>query len=100
MKYLSIRDLRVNTAAVRKSLATGGEIVVTSSGKPIAVLAPVSPDSVEETVAAIRRARFSRALDRAHEAAREAGLSALSLDEVNTLVARTREAERKRRPLR
>jgi len=98
MKYLSIRDLRGNTAAVRKSLAAEGEIVVTSSGKPIAVLAPVSPDSVEETVTAIRRARFSRALDRAQAAAKEAGLSALSMDEVDALVARARGGERKRRP--
>src|SRR4030067_849739 len=59
----------------------------TPSGKPTAVLAPVSPDSVEETVTAIRRARFSRALDRAHAAAKEAGLSALSMDEVDTLGA-------------
>ena len=98
MKYLSMRDLRGNTAAVRKSLATEGEIVVTSSGKPIAVLAPVSPDSVEETVTAIRRARFSRALDRAHAAAKEAGLSALSMDEVDTLVALARGGRKRRLP--
>jgi prevent-host-death family protein len=99
MKYLSIRDLRGNTAAVRKSLETGGEIVVTASGKPIAVLAPVSPDSVEETVTAIRRARFTKALDRAHAAAKEAGLSALPMEEVDALVTRAREG-RKRRPAR
>lgn len=97
MKYLSIRDLRGNTAAVRKTLATEGEIIVTASGKPIAVLAPVSPDSVEETVAAIRRARFSKALDRAHTAAKEAGLSELSMEDVDALVRRAR-GERKRRP--
>ncbi|MBP2678390.1 MAG: hypothetical protein H6Q82_1455, partial [Deltaproteobacteria bacterium] len=32
MKYMSIRDLRGNTAAVRKSLARDGEIVVTANG--------------------------------------------------------------------
>lgn len=96
MKYLSIRDLRANTAAVRKSLATEGEIVVTASGKPIAVLAPVSPDSVEETIVAIRRARFTKALDQAHAAAKEAGLAALSMDEVDTLVTRAREGRRRR----
>jgi antitoxin (DNA-binding transcriptional repressor) of toxin-antitoxin stability system len=99
MKFLSVRDLRGNTAAVRKSLATEGEIVVTASGKPIAVLAPVSPDSVEETVAAIRRARFTKALDQAHAAAKEAGLDAFTPDEVDALVKRAREA-RKRRSVR
>jgi antitoxin (DNA-binding transcriptional repressor) of toxin-antitoxin stability system len=96
MKYLSIRDLRANTAAVRKTLAADGEIILTASGKPIAVLAPVSPDSVEETVAAIRRARFTKALDRAHAAAKEAGLSALTKEEIEALVARARGGRKRR----
>lgn len=96
MKYISIRDLRGNTAAVRKSLARDGEIVVTANGKPIAVLAPVSPQSVEETVAAIRRARFTRALEEAHSAAKEAGLSGLSAENVDAVVRGARKAARRR----
>jgi prevent-host-death family protein len=96
MKYISIRDLRGNTAAVRKSLARDGEIVVTANGKPIAVLAPVSPRSVEETVAAIRRARFTQALEEAHSAAKEAGLSGLSEKNVEAVVREARKAARRR----
>ena len=96
MKYMSIRDLRGNTAAVRKSLARDGEIVVTANGKPIAVLAPVSPGSVEETVFAIRRARFTRALEEAHASAKESGLSAMSAAEVEAVVREARKATRRR----
>jgi len=96
MKYMSIRDLRGNTAAVRKSLARDGEIVVTANGKPIAVLAPVSPGSVEETVVAIRRARFTRALEEAHASAKESGLSAMSAAEVEDVVREARKATRRR----
>ena len=96
MKYMSIRDLRGNTAAVRKSLARDGEIVVTANGKPIAVLAPVSPGSVEETVVAIRRVRFTRALEEAHVSAKESGLSAMSAAEVEAVVREARKATRRR----
>ena len=96
MKYMSIRDLRGNTAAVRKFLAREGEIVVTANGKPIAVLAPVSPGSVEETVVAIRRARFTRALEEAHASAKESGLSAMSAAEVEDVVREARKATRRR----
>jgi len=96
MKYMSIRDLRGNTAAVRKSLARDGEIVVTANGRPIAVLAPVSPGSVEETVIAIRRARFTRALEDAHASAKESGLSAMSAAEVDAVVREARKATRRR----
>ncbi|MBI5577130.1 MAG: type II toxin-antitoxin system Phd/YefM family antitoxin [Deltaproteobacteria bacterium] len=96
MKFLSIRDLRSNTAAVRKSLASEGELVLTASGKPIAVLAPVSPDTVEETVMAIRRARFTQALDKAHAAAKEAGLSAFHMEDVDSLIARARGGKKRR----
>lgn len=96
MKYMSIRDLRGNTAAVRKSLARDGEIVVTANGRPIAVLAPVSPGSVEETVVAIRRARFTRALEDAHASAKESGLSAMSAAEVDAVVLEARKATRRR----
>ncbi len=98
MKYMSIRDLRGNTAAVRKSLTRDGEIVVTANGKPIAVLAPVSPGSVEETVVAIRRARFTRALDEAHASAKESGLSSMSAAEVDAVVREARKATKRRTP--
>jgi len=96
MKYISIRDLRGNTAAVRKSLAKDGEIVVTANGKPIAVLAPVSPQSVEDTVTAIRRARFTRALEEAHAAAKDADLSGLSAEQVDAVVRGARKGTRRR----
>ena len=96
MKYMSIRDLRGNTAAVRKSLARDGEIIVTANGKPIAVLAPVSPGNVEETVVAIRRSRFTRALEEAHASAKESGLSVMSAAEVDAVVREARKSTRRR----
>lgn len=57
MKFLSVRDLRTKGTEVWKGLAAEREMVVTSSGRPIAILSAVSEDTLEETLAAIRRAK-------------------------------------------
>ena len=48
MKFVTVRQFRSNTAKVCKELETGREIVLTSNGKPFAMLTPVDPDAVEE----------------------------------------------------
>lgn len=63
MRFLSVRELRSRSAEVWKGLDDEREMVVTSNGKPIAILSAVSEDSLEETLAAVRRARAVVAVD-------------------------------------
>ncbi len=70
MDYLSVKDLK-KMKVVRERLATERELVVTKDGKPFALMIAVSPDSVEESVAEVRRALFSVAVMRARERARK-----------------------------
>jgi antitoxin (DNA-binding transcriptional repressor) of toxin-antitoxin stability system len=44
MKFLSVRDLRSKSADVWKGLAEERELVVTSNGRPIAILSVVTED--------------------------------------------------------
>lgn len=97
MKFLSIREFRGNTAAVRKELDTEREIVLTANGKPFAMLTPVEPDSVEEEVLAIRQARARLAIDRVREHARATGLEGMTMQQVDALIAKTRRARRARK---
>ena len=55
MRFVSIRELR-RSAAVRKALADEKDLVVTSDGKPIALLSPISEDSREGSLSTMRRA--------------------------------------------
>jgi antitoxin (DNA-binding transcriptional repressor) of toxin-antitoxin stability system len=57
MKFVTIRDLRGNTARLRRDLREDREIVLTANGRPFALMTPVEPDTVEEELLAIRRAR-------------------------------------------
>ena len=95
MKFISIRDLRSDTAGLRRDLQADREIVVTANGRPIAVMTRVDPDTVEQEILAIRRARARAALSRMRDRARSEGLDRLSMDQIDDIVARTR---RDRRP--
>lgn len=62
MKFLSVRELRGNAAKVWKELPAERDMVVTSSGRPVAILSAVGEDNVEESLTAIRRARAMAAV--------------------------------------
>jgi antitoxin (DNA-binding transcriptional repressor) of toxin-antitoxin stability system len=95
MKFISIRDLRSDTAGLRRDLQADREIVVTANGRPIAVMTRVNPDTVEQEILAIRRARARAALSRTRDRARSEGLDRLSMDQIDEIVAKAR---RDRRP--
>jgi antitoxin (DNA-binding transcriptional repressor) of toxin-antitoxin stability system len=95
MKFVSIRDFRSKTAAVRGDLKKEKEIVLTANGQPFAVLTPVSPGDLEAEIQAIRRARVRLAVERIRAAAKERGLDNLSMDEIDRLISRVRRERRK-----
>jgi antitoxin (DNA-binding transcriptional repressor) of toxin-antitoxin stability system len=57
MKFLSVRDLRGKSAQIWKELPGEREMIITSNGRPIAILASISESNLEESLAAFRRAR-------------------------------------------
>ncbi|PYY15116.1 MAG: prevent-host-death protein [Acidobacteria bacterium] len=63
MKFVSTRDLRNRPGFVR-DLARKEDLVLTTNGKPIALLLGVEEEELEETAQAIRQARAQRALSR------------------------------------
>ena len=83
MRFISVRELRGRSAAVWKTLADEKDLVVTSNGKPIAVLSATSEEHVEESLRAVRRARAQAAVDAVQQASVKAGTHRMSLDEIN-----------------
>ena len=96
MKFVAIRELRSKTASIRQDLAQAREIVLTANGRPFAVMTPVSPDTVEEEIQAIRRARTRAAIDALRASAKTAGVDALTMEDIEAEIAAARRARRKR----
>ena len=95
MRFVSVRELRGRSAAVWKALAEEKDLVVTSNGKPIALLSATSDETLEESLGAVRRARAQAAASAMQQASLKTGTDRMSLDEINAEIAATR-AERAR----
>ena len=94
MKFVSIRDFRNHTATIRKDLGEEHEIVVTSNGRPFAILAEVDEDSFEERLRALRRSRAHTLLDRVGTKAKARGVDKLTMEQIDAIIAKARRERR------
>jgi len=78
MKFVTVRDLRGKTSELWKELELERELVVTSNGKPIAILSATDEESFEECLWTLRRSRAYDALARLQRDAQQRGLNALT----------------------
>ena len=90
MKFLSVRELRGNSARVWAELPTEREMVVTNNGRPVAILTIVGESNVEESLSAIRRARATSAVALLQKRSVERGLDKIRHDEIEAEIAAVR----------
>ena len=95
MDFVSVRQLRNESAAVWEALAASKDLVVTSNGKPIAVLSATTATTLEASLAALRQARAQLAVAAMQRRAKETGADQFALDEVNAEIEAARR-QRKR----
>jgi len=90
MRFVSVRELRGKSAAIWKELAEEKDLVVTSNGKPIALLSATSEDTLEESLVAVRRARALAAVTAMQQASLKVGADRLSVKEIDAEIAAVR----------
>lgn len=95
MKFITVRDLRGKPGEVWQKLARERDVILTSNGKPIAILSAVSEDTLEESLAAVRQARAVTAVEKMQVQSVEAGTDKLSLDDIEAEVRAVRKARRR-----
>ena len=83
MRFVSVRELRGKSAAIWKELAQEQEMVITSNGKPIALLAATSEELLEELLAALRSTRALAAANAMQQASIKAGTDRLSAADID-----------------
>ena len=95
MKFVSVRDLRGKSADIWRELPDEREMVITSNGRPVAILAAVNEANLEESLAAFRRARAIGAVASLQRRAVSSDADALSGDDIEAEIAAVREARRR-----
>jgi antitoxin (DNA-binding transcriptional repressor) of toxin-antitoxin stability system len=95
MKFITVRDLRGRSGQVWTKLAREREVILTSNGKPIVILSSVSEETLEESLAAIRRARAVAAVEKLQRQSIQAGTNVLSPAEITSEIQAVRKARRR-----
>jgi len=90
MRFLSVRDLRGKSAEVWKDLPEEREMVVTSNGRPVAILAAVNESNLEESLSAFRQARAIEAVAGLQRQSVERGMDHMAMDEIDQEVKAVR----------
>jgi prevent-host-death family protein len=90
MEFITVRDLRTRPGQIWDKLRQQQDLILTSNGRPIAVLSHIDEDAVEATLASLRRARAQAALSRLRADAAARGLDRLSADEIEAEIAAAR----------
>jgi antitoxin (DNA-binding transcriptional repressor) of toxin-antitoxin stability system len=98
MRTLTMRDLRTRPRQVQKMLAEEGEALLTSNGRPVALMLGVDGNSVDEVGATLRRARALQAIREIRRQARARGLDRLSVKQIDAIIAKSRRTRRRRGP--
>jgi hypothetical protein len=91
VRMISIRELRNTPSTVWDALAQD-DLVLTSNGEPLAVIARIEGADVEGTLAALRRARAQQAVSRLRATARGAGTDTLTPGEIEAEITASRGA--------
>ena len=73
MRFISVRELNTKPKEIWSKIKDE-EVVITSNGKPIALLSGVTEETLEKTVRSIRRSRALIALEEMQKKSIELGL--------------------------
>jgi antitoxin (DNA-binding transcriptional repressor) of toxin-antitoxin stability system len=90
MKFISIRELRSSTGQLKKMLSDDGKVVLTTNGKPAALMIEVNENSFEDVLIDLRAAQARRAIRQLQEQSLKTGLDSLTLDDINSEIAAAR----------
>jgi antitoxin (DNA-binding transcriptional repressor) of toxin-antitoxin stability system len=90
MKFISVRDLRSKSGQVWKQLPQEREMIITSNGRPIAIIAATSDSDLEESLSAFRQARAVEAVASLQRRSVEVGNDKMTMDEIDAEVKAVR----------
>ena len=91
MRFIAVKDLKT-PKELRKKLKQEKELLLTSNGKPMALLLNIDEsDDPEQTLQSVREARSQMALRRIRKEAADHGIDKLSINEINSIIRKSRD---------
>ena len=94
MRFISVRDLNTKPKEVWRKVKDE-EVVITSNGKPIALLSGVTEETLENTVRAIRRSRALIALEEMQKKSINLGLDKWTDSQIESEIKAVRKSRKR-----
>ena len=94
MKFVTVRDLRNKSAQIRQYLSKEKEIVLTSNGKPFAIVTSASEENLEKSLIMMRRIRAENAVNSIQKDSLEKGKDRISMEEINAEISAVRKGRK------
>lgn len=94
MKFITVRDFRTSPAQIWKQLPSEQEFIITNNGKPIALLTPLTDETLEETIKTIRKAKTLKSIQKMQEISVKKGTNALSEEDIEKEITKFREQKK------
>jgi hypothetical protein len=90
MEFVAVRDFRVNPGKIWKKLKKERRMVVTSNGKPIAILNNIENSSLEDELRMDILSKGMLSVNRMRVTARQKGLDKLPAETIDAEIKATR----------
>jgi antitoxin (DNA-binding transcriptional repressor) of toxin-antitoxin stability system len=94
MRFISVRELSTKPKEIWSKIKDE-EMVITSNGKPIAILSGVTEETLEKKLRAIRRSLALMAVEEMQKRSLELGLDKLTDSEIESEIQAVRKARRR-----
>jgi prevent-host-death family protein len=95
MRFITVRELRSSTAKVWRDLRKDRQVVVTSRGKPMAVVIPTDERGLGETLMAIQQQQAIQAVSAIRRHARRKGLHKATSVQIDGIIDEGRREKRR-----
>jgi antitoxin (DNA-binding transcriptional repressor) of toxin-antitoxin stability system len=94
MRFISVRDLNTKPKEIWSKIKDE-EVVITSNGKPIALLSGVTEETLEKSIRAIRRSRALIALEEMQKKSMKSGLDRMTDSQIESEIQAVRKSRRR-----
>jgi len=94
MRFISVRELNTKPKEIWEKIKNE-EVVITSNGRPIALMSAVNEETLEKTIRTLRRSRALMALEDLQNKALISGTDKLNEAEIEFEIQAVRKSRRK-----
>ena len=94
MQFITVRELSTKPRAIWEKVRKE-EIVITSNGKPVAILSGVTEETLEKTLKMLRRSQALLALDEMQQQSLDRGLDRLTDKDIEAEIKAARRGRKR-----